>query len=98
VEDNVVVGSGAKVLGSFIVGANSKIGAGSVVVGPVPANCTVVGVPGRIVIKNGQRRTEGDEIDLNHDQLPDPIAQMLHCMQNRIRTLEEKLNLHEQKD
>lgn len=90
VEDNVVVGSGAKVLGSFTVGANSKIGAGSVVVSSVPPNCTVVGVPGRVVVKNGQRLIPG-EIDLNHDQLPDPMAQMLACMQNRIRILEEKL-------
>jgi len=92
--DNVVVGSGAKVLGSFTVGDDAKIGAGSVVVSAVPPNCTVVGVPGRVVIKNGQRLTNG-EIDLNHDQLPDPVAQMLICLQNRIRNVEEKLLVQE---
>lgn len=89
--DNVVVGAGAKVLGSFNVGYNSKIGAGSVVVTPVPPNCTVVGVPGRIVIQNGQK-IGNNEIDLNHDQLPDPMAQMLSCLQNRIRIIEEKID------
>lgn len=91
VGNNVVFGAGAKVLGSFTVGEDSKIGAGSVVVTPVPPNCTVVGVPGRIVIKDGQRIDNG-EIDLNHDQLPDPIAQMLSCLQNRIRIIEEKID------
>ncbi len=75
--NNVVVSSGAKVLGSFTVGDNSKIGSGSVVLKEVPPNSVVVGVPGRIVARDGVRITANDEecmIDLDHDVLPDPIA------------------------
>jgi serine O-acetyltransferase len=86
--DNVVISAGAKVLGSFEIGANSRIGAGSVVLKPVPANCTVVGVPGKIVRRDGQRV---DDIDLRHDQLPDPVAEALTAMQERIMDLEAKV-------
>ncbi len=75
--NNVVVSSGAKVLGSFKVGDNSKIGSGSVVLKEVPPNSVVVGVPGRIVTRDGIRVNDGDAesmIDLNHDRLPDPVA------------------------
>ncbi len=75
--NNVVISSGAKVLGSFKVGDNSKIGSGSVVLQEVPPNSVVVGVPGRIVTKNGMRVSSADAetlIDLNHDKLPDPVA------------------------
>lgn len=77
--NNVVVSSGAKVLGSFKVGDNSKIGSGSVVLKEVPPNSVVVGVPGRVVTSNGVRVAllNGDDesmIDLNHDKLPDPVA------------------------
>lgn len=94
--NNVVVGAGAKVLGSFTVGDHAKIGAGSVVLKPVPAYCTCVGVPGRIVIQNGKRLQE--EIDLNHNELPDPVAeafdqmkQRMNLMENRIMDLESNL-------
>jgi len=86
--DNVVVSAGAKILGSFEIGENSKIGAGSVVLKPVPPNCTVVGVPGRIVRRGGQRV---DTIDLRHDELPDPVAEALAVMQARIEKLEAKI-------
>ncbi|AEF93090.1 serine O-acetyltransferase [Desulfotomaculum nigrificans CO-1-SRB] len=86
--NNVVIGSGAKVLGPFTVGDNVKIGAGSVVLKPVPSNCTVVGVPGRIVVRDGQKI---EPVDLRHDQLPDPIADMLLQMQTQIENLEKKL-------
>ena len=75
--NNVVVSSGAKVLGSFKVGDNSKIGSGSVVLKEVPPNSVVVGVPGRIVTRDGVRVNPADAesmIDLNHDKLPDPVA------------------------
>lgn len=76
--NNVVVSSGAKVLGSFKVGDNSKIGSGSVVLKEVPPNSVVVGVPGRVVTRNGVRIASNDDaesmIDLNHDKLPDPVA------------------------
>ncbi|MBQ9504339.1 MAG: serine O-acetyltransferase [Lachnospiraceae bacterium] len=71
IEDNVMISTGAKVLGSFTIGANSKIGAGSVVLKPVPPNCTVVGVPGRIVKRTDNAGLPCD--DLNQTDLPDPV-------------------------
>ena len=115
VGNHVVVASGAKVLGSFKVGDNSKIGAGSVVLHEVPPNSTVVGIPGRVVVHEGKRLTdvseevdedtdtEGD-VDLEHDELPDPVAEMLFCMQRnmarlegRITELEKELKKHDDK-
>ena len=84
--DNVVVGAGAKIIGGFKIGDNSRIGAGSVVVREVPPNSVVVGVPGRITHKDGQRVTE--EIDLNQTDLPDPVARAIEGLLERIRTLE----------
>ena len=69
-KDNALIATGAKVLGSITIGENSKIGAGSVVLKEVPPNSTVVGVPGRVVIQDGKRINR----DLNHCDLPDPIA------------------------
>ncbi|MGM0470760.1 MAG: serine O-acetyltransferase [Bacillota bacterium] len=88
--DNVMVSAGAKVLGSIEVGDNVKIGAGAVVLESVPENTTVVGVPGKVVIQDGQR-VRG-EIDLEHGDLPDPVAEMLQCMNHRIERLEKELN------
>ena len=87
--DNVVVSTGAKVLGSFRVGDNAKIGAGSVVLKEVPDNCTVVGIPGRVVA--GHRPTGKNEIDLKHDELPDPIKEMFVLLQDKIQILENKV-------
>lgn len=84
--NNVVISSGAKVLGPFKVGDHSKIGAGSVVLEAVPENCTVVGIPGKIV-RRGNKKTE----DLNQTDLPDPIAVELECLRRRIVMLENKL-------
>ncbi|MTV49503.1 serine O-acetyltransferase [Heliobacillus mobilis] len=89
--NNVVVSSGAKVLGSMTIGDNVKIGAGSVVLKPVPPNCTVVGVPGRIVIRDGVNVKDRNPIDLDHNHLPDPVAEMLFCMQRKISHLEERI-------
>ena len=91
--NNVVIGAGAKILGSFTVGDNVKIGAGSVVNKPVPPDCTVVGVPGRIVIHRG---VPVKEPDLRHDELPDPVTEMLQCLMARVEALEKRL--HEQED
>ena len=88
--DNVVIGAGAKILGSFRVGDNCKIGAGSVVVAPVPDHCTVIGVPGQIVVRGGGLHCS-DGVDLEHNQLPDPVAEMLHCLQKKIIELENRL-------
>ena len=84
-KDNVMVSAGAKVLGSFTIGENSKIGAGSVVLKEVPPNCTVVGVPGRIV-KMGDQKIP--RLDTDQIHLPDPIS-------NDIRELQaDNLRLH----
>ena len=85
--NNVMISSGAKVLGPFKVGNNCKIGAGSVVLEEIPNNCTVVGIPGRIV-KRGDQRAE----DLNQVDMPDPIAVELECLRRRIVLLENKLS------
>lgn len=100
--NNVVISTGAKILGSFDVGDNSKIGAGSVVLKSVPHNSTVVGVPGRVVVMDGVKVDSMDEasIDLRHDQLPDPVSEMMNCMllnierlEKRVRELEQQLKL-----
>jgi serine O-acetyltransferase len=87
--DNVMIGAGAKVIGGFTIGAGSRIGAGSVVVREVPENCVVVGVPGRITFRNGERVT--GEIDLNQTDLPDPLARTLEQMVDRIHVLEAEI-------
>ncbi len=86
--ENVVVGAGAKVLGNLQIGNNARIGAGSVVLRDVPADCTVVGVPGRIVYRAGER------VDpLEHGRLPDSEAQVIRAMVDRIEALEHQLKL-----
>lgn len=91
IKDNVLIATGAKVLGSIIVGENSKIGAGSVVLREVPPNSTVVGIPGKVVIQDGIKIKK----DLNHCDLPDPIADRFKEMDREIRAL--RADLAEQK-
>lgn len=79
----VVISSGAKVLGPFRVGNDVKIGAGSVVLKEVPDGCTVVGIPGTIVRRNGKPTS-----DLNQTDLPDPVAVELECLRRRVVELE----------
>jgi serine O-acetyltransferase len=88
--DNVVVGAGAAILGALTIGDHSRIGAGSVVVRDVPPNAVVVGVPGRVTYKDGQRVTAG--IDLNQTDLPDPVARALESLLDRIRVLEAEVD------
>jgi serine O-acetyltransferase len=90
--DCVVIGVGATVLGDITVGHGSKIGAGAVVVNNVPPNCTVVGVPGRIVMREG---TRVDVVDLHHEDLPDPVVEMFRCLQHRIDRMDERLGREE---
>jgi serine O-acetyltransferase len=87
--NNVVVGAGAKVIGAFTIGDGSRIGAGSVVVREVPPNSVVVGVPGRVTYKDGQRVVDG--IDLNQTDLPDPVTRTIEQLTDRIRALEGDL-------
>ena len=77
--NNVMISAGAKIIGSFTVGDNSKIGAGSVVIEEVPPNCTVVGVPGRVV-KRDNIRTPQDDMDQVH--LPDPVKEDITVLQH----------------
>lgn len=87
VEANVVIGSGAKVLGPFTVGRDSRIGSNSVVIKEVPANSTVVGVPGRVVMA---AEKPAERTDLEHGKLPDPEAKAIACLFDQIRELERK--------
>ena len=94
--NNVTISAGAKVLGSFNVGDNVKIGAGSVVLNSVPPNCTVVGIPGRIAVRNGMMPGAGEQgVDLDHHLLPDPVADILTAMLHRVEELEKKLEDYE---
>lgn len=87
--NNVVISTGAKILGSITVGDNSKIGAGSVVLKNVPPNSTVVGVPGRVVVRDGQRVSEA--IDLRHDLLPDPVAEIINNLYAEVEHLKKRV-------
>ena len=91
--DNVMVSAGAKVLGNITIDDNCKIGAQSVVLKDVPPNCTVVGVPGRVVIRDGLKVSKG--VDLEHSDLPDPIAERLALLQKEIDCIHEHLQCHE---
>ncbi|MGH7406988.1 MAG: serine O-acetyltransferase [Candidatus Methylomirabilales bacterium] len=86
---NVVIGSGAKILGPFTVGENSRIGSGSVVVKEVPPNSVVVGVPGRVIYRDGKKVST--PIDLNMVDLPDPVAQAIQAMAERLEELEREV-------
>jgi serine O-acetyltransferase len=83
--NRVVVGTGAKVLGNIRIGNNVKVGAGSVVVHAVPDNCTVVGIPGRVV------RVRAEEGTLEHGRLPDPEGQAIGDLARRVAELEDTL-------
>lgn len=87
VGDNVVIGTGAKILGNIIIGHNSYIGANAVVIRNVPANATVVGVPGHIAKKDGKKI----DITLDHADVSDPIMQNMARLLKRIKVLEEKI-------
>ena len=86
VGNNVMIGAGAKVLGPVTVGDNAKIAAGAVVLKDIPANCTAVGIPAKIVRENGEIR----EQTLDQCNIPDPVAQELAALRERISALEKK--------
>ena len=88
IDDFVVVGVGATVLGNIHIGHGSRVGAGAVVVKDVPPNCTVVGIPGRVVVREGQKI---DTIDLHHEDLPDPVVEMYRALQRRMDGIEARL-------
>ena len=94
-EDNVMVSAGAKILGSFTIGENSKIGAGSVVLKEVPPNCTVVGVPGRIVKQDNVKVPRSDMDQVN---LPDPVMEELLALRMENADLNRQLEMLEEKE
>ena len=87
--ENVMVGAGAKVLGPFEVGSNTKIAANAVVLAPLPENSTAVGIPARVVRRDGKKVVHG--VDLDQVHIPDPVSQELCRMQVKINQLEKKL-------
>jgi serine O-acetyltransferase len=88
-ERNVVVGTGAAVMGALRVGEGARIGAGSVVVADVPPNSVVVGVPGKVIYRDGKRVSP--RVDLEHADLPDPLTQAIEQMLDRIHALESEV-------
>jgi len=88
IEDNVTIGAGAKILGPLTVGSNSKIGANSVVIVDVPPNSTVVGIPGKIVLKEEFPVYPG----LEHNKLPDPEQRAIQSVMEQVRELEKRIN------
>lgn len=93
-KDNVLVASGAKVLGSITIGENSKVGAGSVVLKDVPADSTVVGIPGKVVISNGVRVKDKHD----HQSLPDPVSDICNRLEEEIAELKRRINELEKKE
>lgn len=84
-KDNVIIGAGARVLGNITIADNVRVGAGSVVVKSVPSNCTVVGIPGQVVVYEG-KRVPG--VRLDHGNLPDPIAERVKALQMELEDVE----------
>lgn len=83
---NVVIAAGAKVLGPITIGDDSKVGAGAVVIRDVPPHCTVVGIPGRVVIQEGE-----PVVDLHHEAIPDPVMDQIEAVENLVKRLEDRL-------
>ena len=92
VEDHVVIGAGAQILGPIRIGARSRIGANSVVVKDIPSDAVVVGVPGRIVSHDGKPIDGPDEVDLQHNLLPDATMERILQLTARVEALEQQLN------
>ena len=89
--NNVMVGAGARVLGPIRIGNNVKVAAGAVVLEPVPDNCTCVGVPARIVRRDGKRVRPSSACDLDQIHIPDPVAQEICRLRRKMELLEKKI-------
>jgi len=95
--DNVLVASGAKVLGAITIGENGKVGAGSVVLKDVPPNSTVVGIPGTVVVQDGIKVNR----NWDHQDMPDPVGDKCNMLEEKIATLQDQvaqLNQHIKKE
>lgn len=91
--DGVVVGAGSKILGPITVEKGAKVGANSVVIADVPAGRTVVGIPGRVVRAAQAAHLNPHGIDLNHHLIPDPVADAIACLLERVRGLEKEVEV-----
>ena len=89
IEDGVIIGAGAKVMGNITIGKYSKIGTGAVVLKDVPPESTCVGVPGRIVKHKGVRK----KVDLDHDKLPDPVADALRTLEKHLQDNDKRFEI-----
>ena len=92
IEDHVVIGAGAKVLGAITIGTHSRIGANAVVVKSTPPDSVVVGVPGQIVVSNHPSHSPDEKEDLEHGRLPDTIGETLAALIAHVESLEKRLN------
>jgi serine O-acetyltransferase len=92
-EDEIVVGAGAKIIGAIVIGSHSKIAAGAVVVKDVPPNSTVVGVPGRVVHQDGIKVVEAV---IPHLDMPDPEDEKIQALERRVEALELRMRSEEQ--
>lgn len=90
IEDNVVVGAGAKLLGPIKIGNNSRVGANSVVVHDIPPHSTVVGIPGKVMAHPGN--VVGEHYDLEHGELPDPDWTAIQALRTELKGIEDKMN------
>jgi len=93
IEDHVVIGAGAKVLGAITIGAHSRIGANAVVVKPSPPNSVIIGVPGQVIIRS-QTQFANNKPDLEHGLLPDTIGETLSALVAHVEKLEQRLDGH----
>ena len=89
--NGVMVGAGAKILGAIAVGDNVRVGANSVVVEPVPADCTVIGIPGKVVVGKGQSSNTRYGFNLDHHLIPDPVGKAIECLLSRMDSMEQML-------
>lgn len=92
IEDHVVIGAGAKVLGAITIGAHSRVGANAVVVKSAPPNSVVVGVPGQIVVRDRKPPAAEEKPDLEHDRLPDTIVETLTALIAHVASLEKRVD------
>ena len=94
IDDHVVIGAGAKVLGAITIGANSRIGANAVVVKSTPPDSVVVGVPGQVVVREHKQHLPNEKADLEHGSLPDTIGETLAALIAHVESLEERVGYH----
>jgi serine O-acetyltransferase len=96
-EDGVIVGAGAKILGPITVGRGTRVGANSVVINGTPPDVTVVGIPARVVQPESVRRRRAGRVDLDHHLMPDPVGEAIAAVLDRVEFLEARLAYMQQR-